>query len=212
MRGVLLAAAAVGMSACASGGLGGTWTARTTTDKFTDQTSCRVMYGSEYDRAFGRQLFAVGIAYYFMAENRAGDVRVGITAEPQIPIAGEVQLRVDQNPYITLNLADTPIDSGGSYMMPNMDAYPPELKAQMEANFKQIGAMASPYRVVTGEKAKAVLNQIVAGKILRWRVVGVNQYLSSTGEVKTTGLAQALAQCAIPIEPPAATAPAPAPK
>jgi len=42
----------------------------------------------------------------------------------------------------------------------------------------------SPFTAATGEKAAAILKELVHGKVLRFRLIGINQAASTTGEIK----------------------------
>ncbi|MNP83382.1 hypothetical protein D3C76_1823110 [compost metagenome] len=44
--------------------------------------------------------------------------------------------------------------------------------------------MMSPYTVTGGDKAKEILRQMVTGKTLIYRTVGINQAASTTGEIE----------------------------
>ena len=45
-----------------------------------------------------------------------------------------------------------------------------------------VSQMMSPYTVTGGDKAKKILKQMLAGKNLKYRTVGINQAASTTGE------------------------------
>lgn len=68
-------------------------------------------------------------------------------------------------------------------------------------------AIASPYRVVTGERAVALLREIVGGSEVRWRVVSINAAASGTGTVRVRGLREALIECGISLDPPVTVTP-----
>lgn len=172
------------------------WNAVKRIDPFTDIQSCRVEPGGAGSRAFFR---GRSLAYYFYAEKRGDQIRAGVFSEPAIPIAGDVQIRVDDGPLITITAADTPIDAAPAPVVQLPSTLPPEARAAYEQMIAAAQASASPYRAVTGERAAALLHQILAGKLVRIRSIGINSALSTTGEIKIDprDLRDALEKCEI---------------
>jgi hypothetical protein len=178
------------------------WTAEKHIDSFTDIETCKVMPGSEFSRAFVfgtveglMHWYAVS---YFFAERRGDEVRAGFTNDKNLPIMSDIQVRVDQNPAVTITAADTPIDTGPSIAIPQMQGVTPEVKAQIEQSMKGALARMSPYRVFAGEKAVALLRQIVNGKRAIWRSIGgVNNASEDVTEIRIDGLSDALSECGI---------------
>lgn len=183
------------------------WNTRRLVDEFTDAQSCRVEPGGEFSRSFVRGMTGAFRTLHFYAENRNGEVRAGFMSEPLIAIPGDVQIRVDSNPLTTITAADTPLDLAPSYTMPPTPGFTPEQQAQLEQTMRSSMAIASPYRVVTGERAVALLREIVGGRDVRWRVVSINAAASGTGTVRVRGLREALTECGIDLATPAAVAP-----
>lgn len=166
-------------------------------DEFTDVRTCRVEPGGTFSRSFLRGAIGAFRTLHFFAENRDGEIRAGFMSEPLMPIAGDIQVRIDDGPLTTLTAADTPIDSAPTIRLPTTPGVTPEAHAAMEQTIRQSMAVASPYRVLTGERAVSLLRDIAEGEDARWRVVTVNAAASSTGEIRKRGLAEALAECGI---------------
>jgi hypothetical protein len=103
----------------------------------------------------------------------------------KVPV-GTVQLRIDQHEAWTISPQETPVS-----LLPEVPQYalnlPPEQaelvkNAQAQAMTSAAQAM-SPYTVTGGDKAKAIIKQMAAGHMLKYRTVGLNQAGSTTGEV-----------------------------
>lgn len=195
---VLFAAAAMwAISASAAQALD--WRTQRLRDEFTDIETCRVEPGGAFSRAFVRGMTGAFRTLHFFAENRNGEVRAGFMSEPLIPIPGDIQLRVDANPFITLTAVDTPLDAAPAINIPDTPGITPEMRTAMEQSIRSTMAMASPYRVLTGDRARALLRAILSGEETRWRVVTINAAASATGTLQTRGLSDALEECGISI-------------
>jgi hypothetical protein len=178
------------------------WTTEKHIDNFTDVETCKVMPGSKFSRAFVFGM-AEGLLHwyaisYFYAERRGDEVRAGFTNDKNLPIMGDIQVRVDQNPAVTITAADTPVDTGPHIDIPQMQGVTPEVKAQIEKSMKGALAQMSPYRDFAGEKAVDLLRQIVNGKKAIWRSIGgVNNAPEDAAEIRINGLDDALKECGI---------------
>lgn len=166
-------------------------------DEFTDVRVCRVEPGGAFSRAFARGLTGAFRTLHFFAENRNGEVRAGFMSEPLLPIPGDIQIRVDDDPLIAITAADTPLDAAPSINLPDTPGLTAEGQATMDQAIRQSLAVASPYRLLVGERAIGLLQDIVSGAEVRWRVIGVNAAVSQTGEIRNRGLSDALAECGI---------------
>ncbi len=195
MRALFIAAALVALAPAAEAK---NWNAVRAVDKFTDVKSCRVEPGGPFTRTFFRGLLGGGVALYFFAEKRSEEVRVGVFSEPAIPIGGDLQVRIDDQPLVTITAADTPIDTAPSMPSPNLDALSEQQRTDIEnARRTALGAM-SPFRAVAGEAALNLLRSILAAKVVRMRVVTVNGPLSRGVEWSPDAdLATAIAACGI---------------
>lgn len=154
------------------------WQATNYHDEFTEAKICRVEYGTANQRQFGRTLSGTYFAHNFYAENNNGQIRAGVRSEPAIPIGGDIQIKVGSKLY-TLTSSDTPLD-----VTPAMPT--PQGSEQFNNDYKNmvtnIQQLSSPYRAYTGQKAKALIKDLVqTGGEVKFRVVGVNTALSKTG-------------------------------
>jgi len=166
------------------------------TDAFTDEAVCRVQQGTEFTRAFTRGVLKLGITYNFFAENRAGEPRVGIISEPLVPIAGDVQIRVDSNPARIITVADTPLDT--STAIPAPEPQNPYFDKSYKELIENIQKFSSPYRAYTGDKARELLLEIANGNEVIFRILGVNSATSSTARFSVTDdLRNALRNCGL---------------
>ncbi|SFU98420.1 hypothetical protein [Halomonas korlensis] len=178
------------------------WIAQYSTDEFTDESTCRVTVGSRYT---SRNIYTYTGALYPFVESKGGELRVGVMSggKAKIPV-GEVQLRIDQNPAWNIGINETPADLVPSQDIP--EPYQAQLSDEQRemvastyrATMKHTAQAMSPYTATTGEKAEAILRQMLDGNELIYRSVGLNQPGSGTGEYDLdASLNEALARCGI---------------
>lgn len=171
------------------------WRAVLRTDQFTDARSCRVERGTPSRRSVERRYRTYSSAE-FIVEDRDGELRIGAVMEPTLPMSGDLQIRVDNLEAWTITLADTPLDTA-----PAMPSY--DYGAQSEQATKAIEQvqgytlkMASPYRLAAGDKARQILDQILKGHVVKYRLLGINAASSSTGQFEVDdAFRAAVAQC-----------------
>jgi hypothetical protein len=94
-------------------------------------------------------------------------------------------VRIDDNASWTISPEETPIVLSPvvpTINYPNMPHTPDlsDFQKQMTDNMIK---MMSPYTATTGEKAKEIIKEMIAGKVIKYRIVGVNQAASTTGNV-----------------------------
>lgn len=198
---VLMCGVLGSLSGCATNLDATQWHATNHIDEFTEVKSCRVQFGTAKQRSFNRSLFGQYVTYNFYAENYDGEIRAGVRAEPDIPIAGDVQIKVGGKLY-TLTAQDAPVD-----LAPAVPINTAVIEKSMGKDYAKtiedisrnaMGA-ASPYRAFKGKKAKALLRDVVkATGEIKFRTVGINTATSATGKF-TAGedFAAALQQCGI---------------
>lgn len=182
MKGIAVLAVAVSMlSGCA----GAVWKATGSTDKFTDQTTMLVTTG---DYSAGTSIITSALKFYPVVRKEGGEIYVGLMSGGRFKIpVGTIQLRIDQNEAWTITPQETPVS-----MVPAIPelvlGLPPEqaelIKKAQSQSMESVYKMMSPYTVTGGDKAKKILRQMVAGKTLIYRTVGINQAASTTGEVE----------------------------
>ena len=154
------------------------WQANQYHDEFTNENTCRVEMGSAHQREFGRAMSGTYYSYNFYAENHDGEIRAGVRSEPAIPISGDVQIKVGEKLY-TMTTADTPLDTKPAMPAPQGSDDFNKSYAQTMASIQKF---SSPYRAYTGEKAKALITDILkVNSEIKFRTVGVNTATSGTG-------------------------------
>lgn len=201
---LFITAAAAALSGCATSlPTLPTWGALDRTDRFTDQSSCRVTLVG----AIRIDVYRAGLKYYPYVERRGSEVRVGLMAHPSFPApAGAVQIRVDDLQAWTIDTSETPIDTTGANTAAQMNALMPAVTdpAQADAMRRSAEAMAdnitrsvSPYTAATGDKARSIIDQMKAGHRVIYRTLGANA-ASTAGEAALgEEFNQALADCGI---------------
>lgn len=146
-----------------------TWKATTKTDQFTDVTTKTLemnVGGGAYN--YSKMTFFVG--------SRTNSVVVGVKSLSNFPV-GTVQLRVDENPAITISPAETPVLFTPSIPLSTNHAMA-SVQSETMLNMTQI---MSPFTATGGDKAQQIIKELVHGKTLRFRTIGANAAASSTG-------------------------------
>lgn len=183
MKFLILLSVVAALSGCAA--TAPTWKAVASTDEFTDVTTKLVTVG-EFSTAQG--IYTKSMALYPFVGLRNGEIIVGVRSGGRFRVpAGQVQLRIDDNTAWMIATEETPL-----YLAPEVQALP-AMTADAKANAvmgeaqKQVMASVhrsmSPFTATTGDKAKQILNQMLGGKRLIYRSVGINQAGGRTGEV-----------------------------
>lgn len=189
------------LSACVTSLDATQWHATHHMDEFTEVKSCRVQFGTAKQRSFNRSLFGQYITYNFYAENYNGEIRAGVRTEPHIPIAGDVQIKVGGKLYM-LTSQNAPVDLAPTVPINTDDiakSMGKEYAKTIEDMMRNAMGAGSPYRAYTGEKAKALLRDVVnATGEIKFRTVGINTALSGTGKfMASEDFIAALRQCGI---------------
>lgn len=178
---IALGVAAIALGGCVSGSV---WKATGSTDEFTDKTTMMVTTG---DFSAGGSIVTSSLKFYPVVRKEGGEIYVGLMSGGRFKIpVGTVQLRVDQNEAWTITPQETPVS-----LMPAAPQYalnlPPDqaaiVKSAQDQAMMNVTQMMSPYTITGGDKAKKILKQMLTGKILKYRTVGINQAASTTGEV-----------------------------
>ncbi len=181
MKGIaILVFAAAMLSGCA----GSVWKATGTTDEFTDKTTMMVTTGNY---TAGSSIITSSLKFYPVVRKEGGEIYVGLMSGGRFKIpVGTVQIRIDQNEAWTITPQETPVGliPASPELTLGLPAEQAELikKTQAQA-MENVYKMMSPYTVTGGDKAKSILRQMLAGRVLKFRTVGFNQAGSTTGEV-----------------------------
>jgi len=166
----------------------GTWYSTVGKDEFSDKVTKMVTVTSSLsDAVFSPR----SRNYYPFVGIQDGELYVGIRSGGRYRLpTGTVQIRVDENPSWTIGPEETPI-----YLSPtNMPtaatgmASSPEMADKIQKTHNQamgnVAKIMSPYTAATGEKAKAIIKEMIQGRVIKYRTVGFNQAASTTGEVR----------------------------
>ena len=196
MRIFLAFAVVAALSGCASSPLSGaTWKPVSTTDAFTDVTTKMVTVG-EFETSRG--IYTKSMSLYPFVGTREGELIVGVRSGGRYRIpTGQIQMRIDDNPAWTIATEETPL-----HLVPDVQGLPPltgdeKIDASISDAQKKMMASVqrtmSPFTATTGDKAKKILSEMLSGKKLIYRMVGINQAGTTTGEVLLDGsLSQSL--------------------
>jgi len=190
------------------------WVTSAEFDRFTDKVACSVTTGSLYTQS---SVYTYTNHLYPFIEVVNGELRVGIKSggKYKIPV-GDVQLRIDKNKAWNISMNETPVDvKPNAQVNAQMDvmaeyakSLPPEQQALVVNSYKaamsSTGKMLSPYTATTGDKAKAIVKEMLQGKTLIYRTLGFSQVYNSgagtTGEfVLDKSLLAALNKCQIKV-------------
>jgi hypothetical protein len=165
------------------------WIADKKTDEFTDKTTCRATTGSLYTHS---AVYTKNGAFYPMVEQVDGVLRVGLQSggKYKIPV-GNVQIRIDSNNVWDISTNETPVDlvptanPMATLTTSNLNDEQKKIVEQSIATAMNSTTQAlSPYTVATGDKAKSILKEMLDGKELKYRTVGLNQSASTIGTFK----------------------------
>jgi len=153
------------------------WIASIQKDEFTDVEIRMVTVGAFRSRS--NYLFTKTGNYYPFIGSKNGEICVGIRSGGTYRIpTGTVQIRIDENPAWTITPDETPVD-----MMPSANAPALGNQAVSADIMATMTKFMSPYTATTDEKAKQIVRQMLQGRVVRYRTIGLNQAASTTGEV-----------------------------
>lgn len=203
MRNRIVVFTAIALAGCASNQPEVKWISVKNTDEFTDASSCKVTVGSLYTN---KNVYTEMGKYYPFIEQVNGQLRVGLQSGGQYKIpVGNAQLRIDSNKAWDISTSETPLDLAptfANFKPAYLDNLSDDQKAMVAASYEsamEVSAQAmSPFTATTGEKAEKIVKEMLAGKSLKYRTVGLNQAASSTGVYDLDmSLQNALIDCGI---------------
>jgi len=168
------------------------WVSTIKMDEFTDEVTCSVIAGTLMSNNFS---LTYQNRYYPVIKKVNDQLLVGVVSGGTAPLpVGNVQLRIDDHDTWTIEASETPVDGENSmvdvaYSESMTSAYTAnmteEQKAQylavLEATKQNSAGIMSPETLTTGDKARAILEQIRSGKELKVRVLGFGMQKSTTG-------------------------------
>lgn len=164
------------------------WVVSSHTDEFTDSV-IQMIIGSTNN---GPRFFATQTAsFYPFVGKQDGKLHVGVRSGGSYRIpTGTVQLRIDDNSAWTITPEETP-----ATLVPGSASAD---KSMSQETMRSMSKILSPFTVASGDKAIKIIKQMAAGKVLKYRTVGMNQAASTTGEVPLdSSFAEGLAQLGI---------------
>ena len=154
------------------------WIVDNVVDKLTDEKICHITVGSLYTH---QGVYTYNNHFYPYIEVVDSELRVGVKSGGNIRIpVGDIQLRIDKNKPWTITVSETPLKTAAS----NIPEVTAENKKVVEYAYNQAMKATAPYTATTGKKARSILNEMINGDTLIFRVLGLNQTQSSTGEYK----------------------------
>ncbi|MFM2657482.1 hypothetical protein [Vibrio owensii] len=203
MRNRIVVFTAIALAGCTSSQPVVKWISVKNTDEFTDVYSCKITVGSLYTN---KNVYTEVGKYYPFIEQVDGQLRVGLQSGGQYKIpVGNAQLRIDSNKTWDISTSETPLDidpTFSNFKPAYLDNLSDDQKVMISASYEsamEVSAQAmSPFTAATGEKAEKIVKEMLAGKSLKYRTIGLNQAASSTGVYDLDmSLQNALIDCGI---------------
>lgn len=140
-----------------------TWHVTRTSDPITGTTTCIV---AAYDRAAGLSYTRVGALYPFVENSGTHGLLVGVSSGGRIRLpTGDILWRVDDRPFRKLAAADNPAGMNTS-AVPQGNAAMAQL---IDQQMRVIAAATATSTVASGDTARAMLDEMLAGRGLIFR-------------------------------------------
>lgn len=185
----------------------GPWAASVSYDRFTDDVECFVSTGDFFSET---RVYTSSNKYYPFVQIKNGVLLVGVRSGGQYKVpVGDVRFRIDGNQAVDISISETPLDKQVNPMVDAMKAnyasLPEDQRKMISDAYdnasKYSQAVASPITASTGEKAKALLEQLKQGRKLIYQA-GIFPNMpvmkSTVGEVVINeSFKKALEQCNI---------------
>lgn len=172
---------AIGLIGCSVSG-DERWHALSNVDRFTDDSIKMVTIGDFKTTGW---LMTSSLQYYPFVGLRDSQLIFGIRSGGSIRVpVGGVQVRIDGNKVWDINPYETPVYlSPSQASMPNMSIpNGPDMAQMQKGVIESMAKNMSPFTATTGDKAKAIIKEMFAGKRMIYRSVGFNQPGSTEGE------------------------------
>ena len=146
------------------------WSVERTTDPITGETTCVV---AAYDQAAGLKFSRMGGLYPIVETNSKLGLLVGVSTGGRYRLpTGDILWRVDSKPFRELKVADNPGTVGttpfGTYKTGN-DAADKAVTDAMARTSNLVASMTATSTVASGDKAKEMLAEMLAGGSLIFR-------------------------------------------
>ena len=187
---LLIAAGLMAGCSVAEPGSGGHWLPNVRMDEFTKRPHCIVTAETGGIRGGFIQGYNTifRFRFYPFVEMVNKELRLGVRSDVLVEIpVGDVQVRIDDGKIWTIASSETPLDYAR--------------KGYMNVAMDTVNGAKLPYTVATGEKARAILQEMVAGRLLWYRVLGLNQKVTNAGWFPLdVSFRRALARCGISLK------------
>ncbi len=212
MKRTLLAAITFTVFGCASTSnstskTDGPWAASVSYDRFTDNVECFVSTGDYFTST---TVYTSNNKYYPFVQVKNGVLLVGVRSGGQYKVpVGDVKFRIDSNKAVDISVTETPLDKQADPMIDAMKAnfasLPEDQRKLISDAYDNAGkysqAITSPVTAVSGEKAKALLEQLKQGRKLIYQAgifPNMPAMKSSIGEIDINeSFKKALIQCGV---------------
>ncbi len=180
---VTLALIGIGTAASARKAPKSVWQVTRSTDPITGATSCIV---AAYDRAGSLRYSRTGALYPFVEISSVHGVLVGVSSGGRIRLpTGDIVWRVDDRPFRTLAAADNPTGAAASAVPPGN----PAMQQLVDQQMRIVAAATATSTVASGETARAILDEMLAGRGLVFRAAAATaSYGLPTGAGQEVGL------------------------
>ncbi|AZL68208.1 hypothetical protein EJA05_10895 [Pseudomonas oryziphila] len=160
-----------------------TWRATSSTDESTNKMTMMVSTGDTDSASW----FFTRPVYYFPVIRKDGDeLLVGVMSGGRVRLpVGTVQLLVDQHEAWTITPQENPLSLSPAVFQKDVTDSGEHAEIVKNAEKQAMDAatqMMSPYTLASGEKAKQIIRDLVAGQKLQYRIVAIDQAASTTGE------------------------------
>lgn len=139
------------------------WQMSRTSDPITGASSCVV---AAWDRAAGTSYSRTGALYPFVENSSVHGLLVGVSSGGRIRLpTGDIVWRVDDRPFRTLAAADNPPGAAASAV----PAGNPAMQQLVDQQMRIVAAATATSTVASGRTARAMLDEMLAGKGLIFR-------------------------------------------
>ncbi|PWG03308.1 hypothetical protein [Sphingosinicella humi] len=147
-----------------------TWTTTRVSDPITGASSCVV---AAYDRVGKMEFSRMGYLYPVVENNASLGLLVGVSSGGRFRVpTGDILWRVDQQPHRELKAADNPVTGSSLALEPFKTGNEQADRAVADAMAKTANlaaSMTATSTVASGEKAREMLAEMLAGKGLIYR-------------------------------------------
>ena len=178
------------LTACQAPGQvsGQIWGATTSKDQFTDKVTKMATVGDGVSTNF---IVTHSLKYYPFVGIQDGELYVGVRSGGRYRIpTGTIQIRIDENASWTIGPEETPV-----YLAPLLPSIPiyaaidskGVIEKSQEKAMENMTKIMSPYTATTGDKAKSIIKEMLLGKVIKYRTVGINQAAPTTGQAVIDG-------------------------